>query len=595
MAAFTPGPATAQGSFPAFQAYANGTKQHVRVIDAPPPGGQTLANVDTSFSAAAANSQGLQPINNVFNEPAVPTTGIAGKNSYSRGAAAEAGIGAKFPANVDPNQIILPKITEAAAAPSTALKRDDLIAPVNADPLLYISAATNKAQSVWNPDFCPIGQPISYGENDLADAQLLNTSSTKMPNGTPVLSETPSGDYTTTNFNQSYTYLFPTGPSTFGIGAVNRQVFAPITILKGQAPGPSDLAVLTLLGTWQLRVEHTGNGAPTVTYAAYDNLGNKLTGATPVATLTVAGQPVLQNQLTAQNIFGPTGLDVDIPPPPAGPPFLVQLHIGTPAAPIAGRTNGFTTDAVVVNALKVPTQIDVANVSYGHMEAQAVAPAGGIPCNIPVSKTFTDANGTPQTSIASGNNFMYKITFPTVDISKELACDLTNVTVTDVAREVSGSAVLNITGADHGGHVTGATVKPGTNGGVTWNLGTYHPGDPPIVLTITGTIPPTSPAGVIQNTANVTATLGNCTGGAAGKAFVTNGSIGGTAATIQGTAFNGVGAATTTLSGPKVAAGLLATTGQTKPWLPVLGGGFLLGALGLMRSRRRLHTARQET
>src|SRR5581483_4172337 len=108
LAVFTPGPATAQGSFGAFQAYANGTKQHVRVIDAPPPGGQTLANVDTSFSAAATNSQGLQPINNVFNEPAVPSTGISGKDSYSRGAAAEAGIGAKFPAPIDPNQIILP-------------------------------------------------------------------------------------------------------------------------------------------------------------------------------------------------------------------------------------------------------------------------------------------------------------------------------------------------------------------------------------------------------------------------------------------------------------------------------------------------------
>src|SRR5947209_7186882 len=147
LAVMTPGPTTAQANFGAFQAYANGTKQHVRVIDAPPPGGQTLANVDTSFSAAAANSQGLQPINNVFNEPAVPTTGIAGKNSYARGAAAEAGIGAKFPANVDANQIILPKLTEAAAAPSTALIRDDLVPPVNADPLLYIAAATNQAKS----------------------------------------------------------------------------------------------------------------------------------------------------------------------------------------------------------------------------------------------------------------------------------------------------------------------------------------------------------------------------------------------------------------------------------------------------------------
>ena len=83
LTAFTPGPATAQGSFGAFQAYANGTKQHVRVIDA---GGQTLANVDTSFSGATANSSGLgTAVNNIFNEPVQPAQ--AGKNSYSRGAA----------------------------------------------------------------------------------------------------------------------------------------------------------------------------------------------------------------------------------------------------------------------------------------------------------------------------------------------------------------------------------------------------------------------------------------------------------------------------------------------------------------------------
>jgi LPXTG-motif cell wall-anchored protein len=39
----------------------------------------------------------------------------------------------------------------------------------------------------------------------------------------------------------------------------------------------------------------------------------------------------------------------------------------------------------------------------------------------------------------------------------------------------------------------------------------------------------------------------------------------------------------------------LATTGQKYPWLPVLGGGLLLGALALMRSRRRLQEVQSET
>ncbi|MBV9412334.1 MAG: LPXTG cell wall anchor domain-containing protein, partial [Acidimicrobiia bacterium] len=39
----------------------------------------------------------------------------------------------------------------------------------------------------------------------------------------------------------------------------------------------------------------------------------------------------------------------------------------------------------------------------------------------------------------------------------------------------------------------------------------------------------------------------------------------------------------------------LAETGQKDPWLPVLGGGLLLGALALMRSRRRLQGVHSET
>jgi LPXTG-motif cell wall-anchored protein len=586
LAAFTPGQAVAQNSFGAFQAYANGTKQHARIVDA---NGQTLANVDTSFSGATANSNGLAaPVNNVFNEPVQPAQ--AGKNSYARSAAAEVGLGNTFPSGTDPSQIILPSLLEAAAAPTTGLLTKNLIDPIQGNPLLYISAATDKSQAVWNDNFCPIGQPISYGENDLANAQLINTGSTPFPNGSPLVSVTPSGDFTQTNFNQSYTYLYPTGPSTFGLGAVNRQVLAPLTIGKDIPTPGTDLAVVTLLGTWQLRVEDSGNGAPTVTYAAYDNLGNKLQGATPVATITIAGMPVIE--VTAQQVFGANGFTLDLPP--GNGPKLLHLQIGGPPTAIAGKTNGFTTDAVRLTVLSVPGTITVGDVAYGHMEAQAQAPAGGISCNIPVTKTFNDASGNPVSSLASGNNFTWKITFPSVDISKELACDLTNIKVTDVAKVVSGSSTVNITGASNGGNVTGSVVKPGTNGGVTWSLPTYHPGDPPVVLTITGTIPPTSQAGVITNTVNVNATLGNCTGGALGKAFVTNGSVGGQAATIQGSAFTGVGAATTSLTGPQVKAGLLATTGQKNPWLPVLGGGFLLGALALMRSRRRLQEAPSE-
>ena len=105
-------------------------------------------------------------------------------------------------------------------------------------------------------------------------------------------------------------------------------------------------------------------------------------------------------------------------------------------------------------------------------------------------------------------------------------------------------------------------------------------------------MPASSLAGVIQNTVSVTATLGKCKGGAAGQDVVGTGTVTGTA-NLVGAAVKG----SFTLQGPKVegAAALparLAETGQSQPWLPVAGGGLLLGALALIRSRRRVQAQR---
>src|SRR5438445_13497904 len=115
LAVFTPGPAAAQHSFPGdavFQAYANGTKQHVRLVQSgstTPQTGQTIANVDTSFSGATASSAGLGTlVTNVYNEPVQPAQN--GKNSYARGPAAEVSPGASLPAGTDPSQLILPSL-----------------------------------------------------------------------------------------------------------------------------------------------------------------------------------------------------------------------------------------------------------------------------------------------------------------------------------------------------------------------------------------------------------------------------------------------------------------------------------------------------
>ncbi|MBV8560621.1 MAG: hypothetical protein JO050_07600, partial [Acidimicrobiia bacterium] len=429
----------------------------------------------------------------------------------------------------------------------------------------------------------------SYGENDIAEADLLNSGSAPLPGGNPLVSATPTGSPASANFNDSFTYLFPNGDGTFGVGAVNEQVLAPLAIGRGLAPAGKDLVDVSLLGMWVLRVEDSGKGAPTVTYAAYDTAtGAQLTGATVVADVDVAGTQVLA--LTAQQVFGPNGFSIAIPPPPTTP-TLLQLSIGTPPTAIAGMTNGLTTDAVRLTALNVPppTGFTLGDVAYGHMESQAQAPAGGLDCPLPVTKTFLNSSGQPVPSLAAGNNFSWQITFPSADISKELACTLTNIKVTDVATVTSGDPRATINSASNGGVIGSNQVGPGTGqqASVTWSLPDYHPGDPPVVLTLGGTIPATSGSGVITNTAHVTATLGACTGGAGGQAFVTNAAVSGKAATINGSAVSGASAVNASVSPAAVLPANLATTGLDEPWLPVAGGAFLLGALALFRGRRR--------
>ena len=198
--------------------------------------------------------------------------------------------------------------------------------------------------------------------------------------------------------------------------------------------------------------------------------------------------------------------------------------------------------------------------------------------------------------MTAGNPFTWTITIPSAtDSLAGTDCDLTNIKATDVASVLSGSPRATISGASNGGVVDSGTVQGSTTGRLHWdNLGSYHPGDPPKVITVSGSIPATSGAGVIQNVVNVTATLGNCKGGAAGQSIVGTATINGTA-NLVGAAVKG----TALVRGPNVKAAAvqparLAETGQKQPWLPVAGGGLLLGALALMRSRRRLQEVRHE-
>jgi len=603
MAVFVPGPASAQSAFPgsaAFSGSATGTVVHANVINI--PNTPRLVDGEVAFSGEATNTAGLNGgVLNEMNQNVAPA--LAGKNSYGRGSGLELGLGTMVPdSSKAANQAIIAGLAQQSAAPvdsfgdtpaSDGVVRKE-VGPVPGDPLVYASLLRSEAAARWNPNFCVLGAPLGYGLGYAADAQLLDTG-TKNADGSMgaplVAADTGTPTDRTVSQAKSFTYLRPEPDGTFAVVSEPHETIAPVTLFKGT---PNELKI-EVAGQWVLRAVSTGKpGGSFVEYAAPGNTSPN----TPLVTITPPGGPA-QQILKTQDLFGPGKIptQISIPPAPAAQ-YLAQINVGeSPRAPgtendpkpaitsADGTTTKAAVDVVRVDLVvpAAPNQ-DVAEVRIGHMEASTVAPSGGIECPIPVTKT---SNPDPVTA---GNPFTWTITIPS-DASSLAGtdCDLTNISATDVAKVLSGSPRATISGASNGGVVDSNSVSGSTQGKIHWdNLGTYHPGDPPKVITISGAIPANSGAGVIQNTVNVTASLGNCKGGAAGQDIVGTATINGTAnvvgAAVKGTAF---------VNGPNVKSAAvqparLAETGQNQPWLPVVGGGLLLGSLALMRSRRRV-------
>ena len=166
-----------------------------------------------------------------------------------------------------------------------------------------------------------------------------------------------------------------------------------------------------------------------------------------------------------------------------------------------GTVAGAALDVVRVTASAA--NLNVADLRVGHMESKAVVPVGGIQCGIPVKKV-----GTPASVVAGKDQIVnYTITVPAdVEAFKAIACDIKNIKVVDVTT-AEKDVLFNIVSASSGGVING---KGDT---VTWaNLGTYKPGDPPIVLNIGLKVPKSSAAGKITDTATATAVLGELQG-----------------------------------------------------------------------------------
>jgi hypothetical protein len=503
----------APADFPAadFSGYSSGAAIHAGLLQAATDGPR-LVDTEVAFSGAAVASQGFKgAIHDELKQAVLPAAKVASK-AYGRGAGIEAGTGIGLPNDPNAHQVILAGVAESAAPPSGPLVTKEL-GPVQAAPVAYASLVRGQAQPVFGEETCVLGQPISYGLGYAADVQLLNGGATT-PQGsfTQPLLAADVGDPVdrTVSQSKSFTYLAANGDGTFGLVSETRQTLAPVTLFKGTL---NELTI-EVLGEFVFRAVATGKpGGARVDYAP----DGAPTPTAPILRILRPGDA--PTELTFEQVFGKEGFIA-----PSNP--LVALALGEDPRAIAapgqaadpksapelaenGTSAGGAVDVVRLT-LPDPAPADAPKaleIRVGHMEARAAVPAGGIRCKIPVRKA------TDPEVVMAGEPFTWSITIPPQSSSLlGLACDLIGVSAVDTSSADPG-VEYTLESASNGGVVSGTSVE--------WsNLGNYHPGDPPIVVTVSGRVAPTSAAGVLNDTVDVTAALGNCTGGALGNQLV---------------------------------------------------------------------------
>jgi hypothetical protein len=524
-------------------------------------GTTTVANTEAAFSGGAVNSQGLNtPVVNELGINVAPVT--AGKNALGRGTGLELGLVTATPQPTTLNQILLSALAIADAPPPSSVTKE---IPLNLDPVAYASTLRGVAAANYDPAFCPVGRPLTFGQGYAENLQVLNGGGTAAGGGfaAPVVgTSTSAGNPRAATQSRTVTYVVPNGDGTFGVVSETRQTVAPISLLS-TVPGTGLL--VEVAGEFGLKVVATGKpGGASVT-----SLGTPvLTVSTVVAGVTV---PVV-GPVTLQQVVGAAGLSVDLSPvltvSAGAPPRALNGALGSlPTMDNAGGTSASAgLDVVRLGLLAGLPGLTGVDLRVGHMEAAVSVPAGGLRCDIPVSKVSS------VDPVLVGQDFTYTISIPSdaAQFSALFNCDLVAIRAEDTVETVSGTPRIQLLSASNGGEIVGNKV--------TWpNLGTYTLGQAPITLTITARIPSNSGAGVLRDTVNVSASLGNCRGGAFGEDIIRGN------AAFTGGAISGA----VTLVAPNVSRGDLAATGGNS-WPLVAGGGFLLAALGLVRLRRRV-------
>ena len=242
----------------------------------------------------------------------------------------------------------------------------------------------------------------------------------------------------------------------FGVMSEVRQTIAPVTLFKGTS---SELT-LELLGEWVLQAVATG--LPGGAYVHYGP-GN-VSPSTPVIRILDASG--VTDVLTLQDLLGGKGLVIEIP-------GLAEIAIGEDARAIGGDADSVpriagngTSAAAAVDVVRVKllqgAPVQLTDLRIGHMEARSSVPAGGVACDIPVSKK-PDAE-----SVSVGHTFEvgFRVTNP-------YDCTLRNVVITDKV-DTEGDARFDVVSTTP--KTADTPVEPGlVKGTIRWKIGDLAP------------------------------------------------------------------------------------------------------------------------
>jgi hypothetical protein len=617
------------------QAYSQGSTFHVAGLQTADVGPK-VADTDVAMSSTAVNSAGLATaVNSETGEPIVPAK--PGKSAYGRGTGLALGLGTDVPNTPEGRDLLLGGLSEAAAQPpdpngtdpspaaipkasgpyQTGIVQNDLV-DVPGDPLAYAGTLRGQAQALWNPLYAmpTLGSPLAFGLGYAADVRLLDVG-TANPDGTfPGLINvaTPeAGAERAASQAFSLTYLVNNGDGTCGIANEIHQTIAPVSLNLPPDNDPLNDIVIEVAGEWVLKTVVTGKpGGASISYTP----GDVASPATPLLSI-LPGDGTVTRILSTQDLFDVGGLNVPLAP-------LADVTVGEAPRGI-GPANGVPTfdSPPIKTDTHVATAVDVvriagivpsapaagfegADLRIGHFESSLTVPAGGINCEIPVRKTADTAT--------VGETFNFRITIPVdKDALVPFPCDLTNIKVTDTVSVKKSDTpnkpvLVELTGGSspNGSKVT---ISPDKHQLTFENIGNYHPGDPPIILTVTARIPPGSGQGLINNDALATATAGNCKPVKGSvieelNGFTGTAAVGGLTGTFAGSFFGKDGAGLTAKVGgggavnvighgvandvPVISGRVLAVTGRNDTLFLGLALGALTSTLVLVRLRRRV-------